>query len=90
MPRPLTAFCLLLFVLLGGPASASASTDTRWSAAVAAFGMLLRDSPNRGAIDWDWVRHTARDALGEDARGDRAELLGLIEQARRMAGAACQ
>jgi Ca-activated chloride channel family protein len=78
---------LSLPVVDEGGAFASASTDTRWSAAVAAFGMLLRDSPNRGAIDWDWVRHTARDALGEDARGDRAELLGLIERARRMAGA---
>lgn len=61
-----------------------ASVDTRWAAAVAGFGMLLRHSPHAGALDWDLVRRLARDALGEDALGYRAEMLGLIEKARRL------
>jgi Ca-activated chloride channel family protein len=65
---------------------AQASTDTRWAAAVAGYGMLLRDSPHKGTLGWSWVRATAREALGADIGGYRAELLGLVEKARRIAG----
>jgi Ca-activated chloride channel family protein len=61
-----------------------ASADTRWAAAVAGFGMLLRDSPNKGSLDWEWVRQTARAALDTDAAGYRAEFLGMVERARRV------
>lgn len=62
----------------------TASDDTRWAASVAGFGMLLRDSAHRGSMDWEWVRTTARDALGPDTEGYRAEFLGMIERARKL------
>ncbi len=73
-----------------GGGFADASVDTRWAVAVAGYGMLLRDSPDRGALDWSWVRRAARESLGEDPRGYRAELLGLVEKARRLDAVAAE
>jgi Ca-activated chloride channel family protein len=68
----------------GGPVPfAQASADTRWAAAVAGFGLLLGDFPERGALDWGWVQGTAAEAVGSDSEGYRRELLGLIERARQ-------
>ena len=65
-----------------GNSFANASIDTRWAAAVAGFGMLLRDSPHMGELDWGWVSDTGREALGRDKGGYRAEMLSLVEKAR--------
>ncbi len=67
-----------------GRTFAQASVDTRWAAAIAGYGMLLRGSADRGTVDWMWVRRAAREALGEDAAGYRAQMLGLVERARRL------
>lgn len=64
---------------------AQASADTRWAAGVAGFGMLLRASPHRGELDWDWVLATARQAMGADADGYRHQFVSLVESARAMA-----
>ena len=64
---------------------ASASNDTRFSASVAAFGMLLRHSEQAGTLDWGWVDRTAREALGPDPGGYRHAFVAMIEQARRVA-----
>ena len=68
-----------------GSSFAAASADTRWAATVAGFGMLLRDSPQKGELSWAWVRDTGREALGADPGGYRAELLSLIDKARGLA-----
>ncbi len=60
----------------------SASEDFRFAAAVAAFGMILRDSPHKGSASIDSVREIARKALGEDPSGHRAEFLYLVNAAR--------
>jgi Ca-activated chloride channel family protein len=65
---------------------AQASTDTRWAAAVAGYGLLLSGSDHKGTLSWAWVREAAREALGRDEKGYRAEFLGLIEAARRIQG----
>ncbi|MFT7465570.1 MAG: Ca-activated chloride channel family protein [Pseudohongiellaceae bacterium] len=57
------------------------SDDLRFAAAVAAFGMLLRDSPHGGDFSWDDVAALARGARGDDPHGRRAELLTLVEAA---------
>jgi len=57
---------------------ASASESARWSAAVALFGMLLQESEHAGQGDYALVRRLAREALGEDARGERAEFVRLV------------
>ena len=57
------------------------SDDYRFSAAVAAFGMLLRDSEFKGEASYDGVLRLARQARGRDEEGYRAEFVQLVEQA---------
>lgn len=59
-----------------------ATRDLRWSAAVACFGMLLRDSPHKGEATLALADALARQALGKDPHGDRHELVRLISLAR--------
>lgn len=56
----------------------------RFSAAVASFGMLLRQSEYRGQSSFDLVTDLARGALGRDRSGYRAEFLGLVARARSL------
>jgi Ca-activated chloride channel homolog len=58
----------------------------RFSAALAAFGMLLRDSPHRGQSSFELVRNLAENALGADRQGYRREFLGLVSQAHKLKG----
>ena len=62
---------------------AQASADVRWAAAIASFGMMLRESPHRGNLSWKQVEVMARTALGADPEGYRAEALKLIGIASR-------
>jgi Ca-activated chloride channel homolog len=59
----------------------SASANLRFSAAVAAFGMLLRDSKYKGTSTFGDVMELASSAKGEDPEGYRAEFLTLVERA---------
>ncbi len=60
------------------------STDFRFQAAVAEFGLLLRGSEHRGAADMGRVIATARGALGEDPEGYRAEFVRLAHAAQSL------
>lgn len=60
----------------------SPSTDFRFAASVAAFGMILRDSEHRGSATLDGVIEMARGALGEDVGGYRADFVKLVEAVR--------
>jgi len=57
-----------------------------FSAAVAEFGMLLRDSEHKGGATLEQVLGLARDALGEDREGYRAEFIGLVEDYQAILG----
>ncbi len=59
------------------------SENFRFSAAVAGFGMLLRDSNYKGNIDLKMVIELAKNALGEDKFGYRTEFLALVERAQK-------
>jgi len=61
-----------------------ASSDFRFSAAIAQFGMILRDSPERGDATMADVIATARSARGEDLHGYRAEFIRLAEMAEML------
>jgi Ca-activated chloride channel homolog len=61
----------------------AASDDMRFAAAVAGFGMMLRESPSRGACTWDLVRSLARGGIGDDVGGHRSEFLNLIDAAQK-------
>jgi Ca-activated chloride channel homolog len=63
---------------------AQASADLRWSAAVACFGMLLRDSEHKGKATLALADSLARSALGADPHGQRHEFVRLIDQARML------
>jgi Ca-activated chloride channel family protein len=56
----------------------------RFSAAVAAFGMLLRGSAYRGNASYALVDELARGSLGADPGGYRREFLGLVQGASRL------
>jgi Ca-activated chloride channel family protein len=60
---------------------AKASENFRFSAAVAEFGMILRDSPHKGDATMADVIATARSARGEDPHGYRTEFVSLAEMA---------
>ena len=59
-----------------------ASSDLRFAASVAAFGMILRDSEYRGSATLEQVIELARGALGEDAGGYRSEFVKLVEHVK--------
>jgi len=60
------------------------SDDFRFSAAVAAWGMLLRDSEHCDGFTLADVARMARGALGDDPNGYRADFLSLLDTARSM------
>jgi secreted protein with Ig-like and vWFA domain len=68
------------------PALVATSDDFRWSAAVAAFGMLLRDSAHKGAADWAGTRALALEALGTDPMCRRHEMVQLVSTAASLWG----
>jgi secreted protein with Ig-like and vWFA domain len=71
-----------------GGSFAKATADTRFAAAVAAFGMILRQSEFKGAATLPMVATIAGAALGPDAGGHRAEFLDLVRKAETIEGAA--
>jgi Ca-activated chloride channel family protein len=64
-----------------------ASNDFRFAAAVASFGMLLRDSEHKGKATADQVVQMARSARGRDSHGYRAEFVRLAVMYRDLARA---
>jgi von Willebrand factor/Uncharacterized protein YfbK, C-terminal len=64
-----------------------ASADFRFAAAAAEFGLLLRESKYRGDATYDAVRIAARDALGADPDGRRAEFLAMVDAAEKLQAA---
>ena len=69
-------------VLDHGRTLAQASEDFRFASAVAAFGMLLRESEHRGEASFEQVLELARSGRGDDPEGYRAEFVRLVELAR--------
>lgn len=61
-----------------------ASNNFKFSASVAGFGMLLRNSEYKGENDYDKVLELARDSKGKDADGYRAEFINLVELAKHL------
>jgi Ca-activated chloride channel family protein len=61
-----------------------ASADLRFAAAVAGFGMLLRQSPHAGRLEFGDVERIAAAALGRDAHGYRREFIELVARAREV------
>jgi Ca-activated chloride channel family protein len=62
-----------------------ASPDFHFAAAVACFGMLLRQSEHRGESSFDMALELAQAGRGNDPGGYRAEFVQLIQLAKAMA-----
>ncbi len=59
---------------------AKTSDNFKFSAAVAAFGMLLRDSEYKGGSSYESVLKLARGGKGKDFFGYRSEFIQLVEK----------
>jgi len=68
----------------GGGKFSAASDDFRFAAAVASFGMLLRDSEHKGNVTFDAVLEIASTSAGDDPRGYRREFLAMVERAKQL------
>ncbi|MBN2572908.1 MAG: DUF3520 domain-containing protein, partial [Ignavibacteriales bacterium] len=62
------------------------SNNFKFSAAVAGFGMLLRDSEYKGDITYNDILKIANSSKGEDKEGYRSEFITLVEKAKLLAG----
>lgn len=63
---------------------AAASDDLRFAAAVASFGLVLRDSPHKGDASLAMARDIASGALGPDPAGWRRGFIDLINKSERL------
>lgn len=61
------------------------SDNFRWAAAVAEFGMLLRDSEFKGKATYLHCKELAEEAKGEDPHGYRREMIDLIDVMKSLA-----
>lgn len=57
-----------------------ASSDFAWAASVAAYGMILRNSPYKGNATLPAVLEMAQSSRGTDASGYRAEFIELVRR----------
>jgi Ca-activated chloride channel family protein len=62
-----------------GTAWAEASENIKFSAAVAKFGMPVRDSEFKGISSFAAILELARAGRGQDRHGYRAEFIRLVE-----------
>jgi Ca-activated chloride channel family protein len=69
-----------------GKTYAQGSEDFKFAAAVAGFGMILRDSPYKGTATFNSVIELAGEGKGPDANGYRAEFIQLVQQAKAISG----
>ena len=69
-----------------GGTFAKSSRDFKFASSVAAFGMILRDSPHRGRATYPAVLEWAEDGVGADKSGYRAEFLELVKRAKATEG----
>lgn len=76
-------------IVLVQPMTSAAATafdkpgeDFNFCAALAAFALVLQDSPHKGTADWALVERLARAGRGADRGGKRAEFIELVRRAR--------
>ncbi|HEV3021210.1 MAG TPA: VWA domain-containing protein, partial [Pirellulales bacterium] len=69
-----------------GQSYAEADRDFKFAAAVAAFGLVLRESEFKGSATLAGVLELAEEGRGADEGGYRAEFIELVKKARGLAG----
>jgi Ca-activated chloride channel homolog len=61
------------------------STEFRFAAAVAEFGLVLRDSDYKKNASYSSVLNHVQEAVGPDDTGYRREFLNLVQKAKGLA-----
>lgn len=61
---------------------AQTSPDFKFAAAVASFGMILRDSPYKGDSKIETAIKLAQEGMGNDSNGYRAEFISLMHKSK--------
>jgi Ca-activated chloride channel homolog len=69
-----------------GGTFAKSSRDFKFASSVAAFGMILRESPHKGRATYPAVLEWAEDGVGEDKSGYRQEFIDLVKRAKAAEG----
>ena len=87
-PRGETSRLLESSVIDEGKSVFNASADMQFAAAIAEFGMLLRNSAHKGTATYAEALQLARAARGVDLDGDREELVRMVDAGRAMSGEA--
>src|SRR5205807_1809434 len=67
-----------------GAEFANASKDFKFAAAVAEFGMILRDSEHKGNGTFGTVLEWAQEGKGDDSDGYRAGFIELVRKAQTL------
>lgn len=77
---------LALALVDHGQSFENASPDCRFAAAVAAFGMRLRNSPYLEGMNYRDILQVAEEGRGQDSQGDRAEFAELVARTAALSG----
>ncbi len=85
LPQEEESKLLAYAVTDGGQSFAAASPDYKFAAAVASFGMLLRNSEHKGEANYDAVMEIATEGATGDASGYRTEFLRMVQRAGELA-----
>jgi len=72
-------------VVDAGRSFGEASDDLKFACAVAGFGMLLRDSADKGSMTYPGVLEIAEASLSADPSGYRREFVAAVRQAQKLA-----
>ena len=65
---------------------AATSSELSFAAGVAAYGMILRESPYQGGATFDMALELAQEGLAFDPFGYRADFVDIISKAKKIAG----
>ncbi|NES24852.1 MAG: VWA domain-containing protein, partial [Symploca sp. SIO3E6] len=79
-PQGTTSQLLTYPVVDQGVKLENASNNFKFSAAVAAFGMVLRNSQYKGTANFEQVLQLANESQAEDLNGYRAEFIRLVKK----------
>ncbi len=69
-----------------GKSYQKASEDFKFAAAVASFGMVIRDSEFKGSANLNGVIELAQEGVGQDTNGYRAEFIEMVKKAKELSG----
>jgi Ca-activated chloride channel family protein len=85
-PKGSTSQLITAKAVDNGRGAYDASPDMQFAAAVAEFGMLLRNSPHKGSSSYADVMQLARVSRGADLEGFREEFIRLVDASRVITG----